>query len=280
MAEANQTPAPDANAQPEVETQEGAPQQPPEEEAAPEEAEAKGEGEEGAEEGEEEAAEGDEDKPDDAPKPEDKQKRKTGFRRQIERLERQVAEKDAMMAQLLARMPQPGQPEGDKPKAPEQKAAEYIANLVNEGVQKALAEKEKHAAAQRLAQKWEEQLPEDEEEAYEVRAAMQYAFNLKAGPVREAILTSEIAPRIMGELQRNPRELARIGALPEVEQAREILRLEAKLAAGAAPAKTPKPVVRPPAPPSKVGGTAAKSTRATEDLPMSDYKRAMRSRGR
>jgi hypothetical protein len=96
--------------------------------------------------------------------------------------------------------------------------------------------------------------------------------------VGDLILNAEAKAEIMYSLAKSPAELARISALPPLLAAREIGRLEAKLASGAAPQK-PKPAARPPAPPSKVGGKPS-STRSLEDLPIAEYKAEMRKRSR
>jgi hypothetical protein len=49
-------------------------------------------------------------------------------------------------------------------------------------------------------------------------------------PLGQALLTSEHGPAIMYQLAKSPAELARISALPPLDAAREIGRLEAKLA--------------------------------------------------
>lgn len=211
---------------------------------------------------------------------EGKHRRKTGSQRNRERLERereQWAQERAFYQTQLAQRTPPQQPGAEAPKAtPEQQLQEYLGTMVQQGVHQALALKEQEQAAQQLEQKWQEQLPPDEDESHEVRTFIRNArTGLRPGPVKEALLTSEYAPKIIATLIRNPRELARLSALPEGQAAREIGRLEAQFAAGAAPAKH-KPVTRPPPPPTTVGGSA-KSTRDAVDLPISEYKRRFRS---
>lgn len=246
------------------------PEQPQEgQETPPEEAEAKGDEAEGAE----EKPEGEE-----PPKGEPKHKRKTGFQRQIERLERQIEEKDALLHRVLSNgQPHPQQPQGEQAKlSPEQQTAAWMMDLVKQGVQSELAQREQESSARQLEQRWEEQLSSDEEAGSEARRFLNdVRRNLAPGPVKDALLTSEYAPKIISSLLRNPQELARLSALPGGQAAREIGRLEAQFAAGAAPAK-PKPANRPPAPPSKLGGSNATS-RSLDDMSLADYKRAMRS---
>jgi len=78
------------------------------------------------------------------------------------------------------------------------------------------------------------------------------------------ILDSEIGAEILYHLAKNPAEVDRIQALSPFSAARELTKLEEKLAAGEAkppekkeePASAAKPVVVPPAPASSVGGKA------------------------
>lgn len=261
--------------QPETPAEPEAPEEaaPPEGEEAPEEVEAKAEeeGSEADDEGEEE-----EPKPDEPAKAEGKHKRKTGFQRRIERLERSLEEKDALLSRVLTGQQQPP---AEQPKlTPEEEAAGRIQALINQGVQRALTVERQAAAVSQLEQKWEADMQAEEDEGYESRRFLnQVRTQLAPGPVKEALLTSEYAPKIISSLLRNPQELARLSALPEGQAAREIGRLEAKYAAGTAPvAPKTKPAIRPPAPPTNVSGSTS-STRSLEDLPLSDYKRAYRS---
>lgn len=214
-------------------------------------------------------------------KPEDKHKRKGGYQRAIERLERQIAERNAMLAQVLQRLPQqPGGAEAAKPD-PARQAAEQFHTLVQMGVQEALAAEKQSSARRELVEEWEKQMPEEEEDAYEVRGLIAKVHAFNPGPVKDALLTSKLLPKIMSELHRNPLELARISALPEARQAAEIGRLEERLSSGATPQnQKPGSAKRPPAPPSNVGGSAAKSTRSMEDLPIAEYKRAANARAK
>lgn len=236
-------------------------------------AEAKGE------EGEGEAAgpgDGEEGEKPDA-KAEGKHKRENGHQRTARRAARLEAEVQFLREQM-AQMAQRPQAEGEKAKAtPEQQAAEQLNALINQRVQQALAQRDQETASRQVEQKWQEQLEAaGEDEAHEVRAFLgNVRQSMAPGPLKEALLTSEYAPKIISSLLGNPLELARISALPEGRAAAEIGRLEAKLAAGAAPQKT-KAAVRPPAPPTSVNGSAS-STRSIDDLPISEYKRAYRS---
>jgi hypothetical protein len=63
--------------------------------------------------------------------------------------------------------------------------------------------------------------------------------------VQDVLVDSDIGPKIADHLGSNPRELARISALPPIQQARELVKLEMKLAAP--PVPVPKTVSDAPA---------------------------------
>lgn len=232
------------------------------EEAPPEEAEAKGE------EGEpEEAAE------EEPPKPaEEERRRKGGWQRKVERQEREI---EYWRQQAIARQgQQPQQQPGQEPqqKDPAAQVQEYVSTLVQQQLQ---ADRAREAQARAQA--------DFQRKTAEVRAAnpdfddVVLSSDMPVSPaLSEALLTSERGPEIMYQLAKNPAELARINALPPFQAAREIGRLEAKASSTAAPVK-PKSATRPPVPPTNVGGSKA-STRDRDDLPISEYKRAFRSK--
>lgn len=58
---------------------------------------------------------------------------------------------------------------------------------------------------------------------------------VRRAPMRHAITESDIGPRIVYELCKNPAEAKRIAALPAYKQAAEIVKIEDKLLAAAAP---------------------------------------------
>lgn len=251
-AETPETPAP-------VETPEAPKEEAPAEEPAAE-----------AKEGEEsEAEEAKEGEGGERPKPEG-HKRAGGFQRKIERLERALQEKDAVISRLSGQQPQAP----TKEKTSEEKAVEYVESLVEKRIAAREAQQRQNQAQAEFARRTQEVRAsnpdfDDAIESVSHIAVPQY--------IQEALLTAEAGPVIMYQLAKSPAELARISALPPLDAAREIGRLEAKLASGAAPQK-PKPAARPPAPPTSVNGSAA-NTRSLEDLPISEYKRRMRSGG-
>lgn len=213
-----------------------------------------------------------EEKPEDEAKAvgavEEKHKRAGGWQRKIERLERENA---ALVAKLTA--PPAGQPPAvaNAGATAEEKAAEYIDNLVMQRLAKREAEQQQRDAQAQFNQRMADARaakPDFDEVILSADAPVSPAL-------QQVILTSEHGPDIMYQLASNPAELARLSALPPLDAARAIGRLEAKLSSST-PAQKTKPSVRPPAPPTNVNGSAA-STRRLEDLPISEYKRAFRS---
>jgi hypothetical protein len=269
-----------ADVNPDPETQDEAPPEEGQPEEKPEGEEGEGEGtQEQPEEGEggEGQPEGDEGEKAEEAKAEggeaeqEPRKRAGGWQRKIERLEKM---NEQLLAQLTSQRGGPPPPSGQpqKEKSPEEKAAEYIDSLV-----------EKRLAAREEQQKAQTRVADFQRRTAEVRAKnpdfddVVMSVDVPVSPALEqALLTSEAGPAIMYQLAKSPAELARICALPPLDAAREIGRLEAKLASGTAAPVKPKPAIRPPAPPTSVSGSTP-SARSLEELSISDYKRAYRS---
>lgn len=248
------------------ETEEEKPEEKPEGEAE----ETKGEDPEAAEEKPEGEAE--EAKAGEPPETEEKRKRAGGWQRKIERLERQ----NQLLVEQLGANRQPPAPtpaKSDKDKTPEEKATEYF----RAAAKQALAE-------ERQQQRQQTVVADFVRRTAEVRAAhddyddVVPSVNIPTdSALGQVLLTSEHGPAIMYQLAKSPAELARLSALPALDAAREIGRLEAKLSSSTPPAKANGTTAkRPPAPPTSVKGSTS-NTRSLDDLPMSDYKRAYRS---
>lgn len=277
MADLPETEAPEETTAP-AETEEEKPEAEGEPEAAPE---GEGEGEEetkaDAPEGEEEAAKAD-DAPDAAAQQtEEKRRRAGGFQRKIEKLER---EREILLQQLQVHQRPSGPPAPAAPPkemTPEERTAAYIDGLVD----KRVAARTQQQEEQRVLADFQRRTAEVRAKVPDYEEVIMSAAHIPAPPhLQEALLTSEHGPEIMYQLAKNPAELARISALSPVIAVREIGRLEAKLASVApAPKTTTRTATRPPAPPTSVKGTAS-SSRSLDELSLSEYKRAMRSKAR
>lgn len=214
-----------------------------------------------------------------APAPEapaaDKHKRSGGFQRKIDRLERQNQQLMEMLQRGAA--PAPPAPEAP-PQTPQEKAAAQMHAFINQRVQEELAQRDAATKQQRLQADLQTQLAAARVAHPDFDEALADVSHINVPRVvHDAILTSDAPGEIMYSLAKRPAELARISALPPLDAVREIGRLEAKLASGAAP-QAPKPAARPPSPPSKVTGSSAPSTRRWDDLPLAEHKRAHRSK--
>lgn len=255
----------------EVETPEPKEEEKPPEEKPPEEKTEDTEPEEKTEEETDPEAET-EPKPEAKAAAEEKHKRAGGWQRRIERQDRAIAEKDQVIQQLTQKL-LGGAKEPDKPKDAQEEVRNYFRQEAKQVLEEERAqEKQKQAAT------------EFQRRTQEVRAAHpDYDDVLESvnhigipNELRHTLFTSEHGPAIMFQLASNPEELARISALPPLDAAREIGRLEAKASSTPSP-KTPlKSAARPPVPPTTVSGNK-KPTGNLDDLSLSDYKRAYRS---
>lgn len=107
-------------------------------------------------------------------------------------------------------------------------------------------------ALQTFEQRLGEQFPDGEPEGVRrLRALPQLP-----GAVQEAILDSEVGPKLADHLGQNTRELNRISALPPLQQARELAKLELKLAPK--PAPSAKTVTDAPEPAQQVRGAGGR----------------------
>lgn len=195
---------------------------------------------------------------------EEKHKRAGGWKRKLERQERELQ----MLREELARRAQPEKPEPEKTEA--QKAADYIDSLV-----------QKRLAAEREAQRAAQVQAEFQQRALSVKKlhpdfdeVVMSADVPVSAAVSEALLTSEHGPAIMYRLASNPDELARISALPPLAAAREIGRLEAQAASSTAAPRNPVTVTRKSAAPAPVAPVAARGptrVKRPEDMTQEEY---------
>lgn len=208
----------------------------------------------------------DEETPEEKPAAEaEERKRRGGFQRKIEKLERDIAARDALLA---ARQAQPQTPTEPKEQTANEKAAAYIAAQVEQKLaerEAVRAQAEAQAAfAQRMAA------------ARQVHADFDDVVLAADAPVApavgEALLTSEHGPEIMYSLASNPGELARLNALSPVAAAREIGKLEAKFASAPAP-KPPVVAARkpPPAPITPVQARGVSNVKPVSQMTQAEF---------
>lgn len=239
-------------ATPEEQAQEAAPeaQEGAEAEAAP--AEGEGEASEETPEQAEEAAE------------KEKHKRAGGWQRKIERLER---EKELLLEQLTA---QRGGKQPEKPSkelSPDEAAAEYV----NQLVEQRLAAKEAERQQQQVQAEFVRRTAEVRAAHPDFDEVVQSADVPVSQAVTEALLTSEHGPAIMYQLAKSPAELARINALPPLRAAMEIARLEAKASVTAPPKTAPKPASRKPSAPAPIVPVTARGPSSVKPVSEMSY---------
>lgn len=147
---------------------------------------------------------------------------------------------------------------------------------------------EQRAAAATRAESWQTRVTKASGEMTDFAEVAQNPDLPVTREMGEAIVESEIGPKILYHLGKNPDEAARIAKLSPVAQVREIGKLEAKLEAAAAPpanSATSQPktqtVSKAPAPHKPVGGSAvsANPAKGIESMTQAEY-RALRESGR
>jgi hypothetical protein len=222
---------------------------------------------------------GEESEKTDAPQ---KHQRKGGYQRRIERLERErelfLREREMFLEQLGQRgvVPpgaQPATPGQEKPQDPAVQLEQYLDAQFEKrlAMREAKAEQERKLAE--LQKKEEAFIASHEDYGDAVQA---FARSGMPPTHVQALLTSEHGPAIMYQLVKNPAELARIRALPPVQAALEIGRLDARLAsstaAQTAPSRTAvprKPVA--PAPIAPVTARGPTTVKPVKDMTQEEY---------
>lgn len=221
-----------------------------------------------------------------------KPKAKSGSQRRKERAERAEAEV-ARLQRLVEGMALKGAGSPDKPEPKE--AAATQANQVNDDGRPRPEDFETHLEFMEKLTDWKldqrEQAKKADDHKAKLKADQQalekahfarekafaektadYAEVLKdvdhfkgASPtLAEIIGTSEIGPELMYELAKNPEEYERINALPPIAAAREMGKIESRIASLSSDAQKPEPKKQTKAPPpiapvSSKGGSVAKS---------------------
>lgn len=225
---------------------------------------------------------------------EEKPKKKSGIQRLKERHAREMAaihrEIEAMKSQANAGKREEPVQSKDKPRAEQfETHEEFVEALTDwkfEQKEKLNAEKSKEAEAksayenqrkahnERVAKFREENPDYDDaiEEFIEEHGDMQFSFGLQ-----QAIMESEEGPALILELAKDPALLKRINGLSVTAAAREIGKLEARLAKTEDQPKEVK-LTKAPKPPTPIAGKSAPVRKSIfdEDLSFSEYVRMRR----
>lgn len=232
-------------------------------------------------------------------------KRKGGWQRKIERLEREQA---YWREVALSRSPVPSQT-APAPKAEEEEVepdpesfettAEYLKAVraydrkqIEKAVEAKLEAREKEVSHKTQIQSKESVLQSKVDKYAESHPEFKEAISDPTLPISKAmyaeILETEKAAEVLDFLAENPNEAARIARMDERQTAREIARIEARIASQTAPAKEeaetvvappPPPVSKAPAPPTPI--KKASATKAidptspeSDKLPADEWLRA------
>lgn len=235
-------------------------------------------------------------KPEQPPVP----KKKGGWLRKIEALERDrgymaryIEQMEQALAQQRAGAPGQQQQNGHQPQqAPDGRPSQdqfetyeaYVEALTDYKVnQRLMTEREQYAAwmqqqaEQQAVQGFQQRAGEYVKVAPDYYEAMQAVEHIPVSPaLKVALVESELGHAVAYELAKHPEELARITRLAPVHVAREVGRIEARIEARSAP--EPQQRIMPskaPAPIRPVGQGANGSgpMKLSDDLPYQDWKR-------
>ena len=202
------------------------------------------------------------------------EKRLAKERRRLQREASLEAENRALKAQVDGQQRPAQQAEDpDKPKPEQFKTYEEYLDKLSDWK---LDQREKAAVAQREAetakstqQTVQKRWTENSQKAREKHADFDHVIDQDleiSRPMLDAILDSEIGPEVAYFLGKNPAEAQRIAGLSPTAAAREIGKIEAKLAPAAEPEKKPEPSKAPaPATPVK-GGSVQTGPTDNDDM--------------
>jgi hypothetical protein len=212
-------------------------------------------------------------------------KGKGGFQRRIDRLTRELHERDQRLDEMQRRLagekpaaqPQSTTP-ADKPKLETfQTYEEYVEAVTDWKLesrirreQAAVAEWQQREQQRAATETWNERVAAAKKTLPDFDDVMEEGSDLPITPaLQQTILESELGPQLAYHLAQNPQEVARLSKLSPIATAREIGRLEAKLSADSAPkptaktSKAPEPI-KPVSRPAKTA--VAKSLNEVEDF--------------
>lgn len=232
-------------------------------------------------------------------------KKKGGFQRRIDKLNARHAQtaQELEYWKQMALKSAGGEPKKEpeaskpvesatagKPKAEDfETHAEFVEALSDWKVEQKLSEREQKAQKSRLETESQKQMREHQErvsafaEKHEdFSDAMENLASVpRSAALEQIIVSSENGPELLYELAKDPKEAARIAKLPPVSLAREIGKLEARLASSASEGKKPEPkkITKAPKPlePVNAGGKGAvKKSIDDPNLSQAEYERMRR----
>lgn len=224
----------------------------------------------------------------------DKPKKKGGFKKRIERFQRQLSEKDQEIASLRQQVSKTNQPQNvdeqknesinkdtsGKPKASDFETHEdYVEALTdwkleqrekinNEKKQKETVLNQVDQARRDFSQK----ISEFSKTASDFQELIEDLGNVVVSPALEETLhTSDVGVQVLYELAKNPQEFSRVNGLSPLALAREIGRLESKILSQQSSSKEVKTTKAPP--PLKTVSSNTKAAKSPDDMDFQEYKK-------
>ncbi|CAB4152279.1 hypothetical protein UFOVP610_3 [uncultured Caudovirales phage] len=229
-----------------------------------------------------------------------KPKKKGGFQKRIDRFKKQLSEKDQEI-EFLRRDREAlraGNPNKDdlpknepakgiidisaKPKSSDfQTHEEYVEALTDwkvETKEKEREQKLKEAKVkteyQKSVESFQSKVKSFEKEVPDFQEVLADVDDIPLSfGVQDAILTSDIGPQLMYEIAKDRKELERINSLSATAAAREIGKLEARLAKSESKEETIQKITKAPPPIAPVGSkSSGKSQKSPDDMDFKEYK--------
>lgn len=234
----------------------------------------------------------------DESKDDQKPKKKGGFQKRIERFQKKISEKDQEVEYwkreaLKGKSPDKAEPETQfkakptdaKPKAESfETHEEYVDALTDWKLEQKEKERAAKAEQAQIKNEREKQVQSFQSKVSEFQKSHDDFDEVVAEvddiplsmPLQEAIVSSDIGPQVMYELAKDRDELERINRLSPIAAAREIGKIEARLAKESSSAKetTEKKITKAPPPIAPVGSKgSAKTIKSPDDMSFSEYKK-------
>lgn len=227
------------------------------------------------------------------------QKRKGGWQRKIEKLEKQ---RDALVERLLAKEPEKPSAQPEKPAEPKAKPepkdfdlgdgtydhGKYTEAVSQWNAEKAVGEYKKSVAKEeserkakeaqgQLIQTWQQRLKTAGDTIQDLAEVLADSEAVATPLMQRAIVESDLGPQIAYELAKNPGESERISKLSPERQLVELGKLEARLAQPKSPEPEeekedpPAPISKAPAPVSPVARPSSTAKKTLEEMPFKEF---------
>lgn len=235
---------------------------------------------------------------------EDKPKKKGGFQRRIDKLNAKHAaaqqeveywksqalkDKAASEPKEASKVESKSPSNSDDEPDPEhfESHKEYVKAVtkwtINQDKKATQAEAERSkllSEQEKMVKSYQERVKSFSEKASDFQEVIESVDDIKTSvTVQQIILNSDNGPELAYELAKNPDELKRISALPPLEAARAMGRLESKLASNTSEEKTePKKLTNAPKPIEPVGSSKSVARKSIDDpgISQAEYERLRR----